>query len=237
MRDSSIGRVASVLFAPGETFASIARKPTWLLALVVLVVCGMLAVVTYVDKIDFEASIREQLADSPASLSEEDIETQAAFMGKFGKGLFYGAAAIMPWVAYPLMAVLLFLALRFLGGELGFTHSLSVVVHSNMPWALFSLLSIPIALGRAEMTTQDLEAGALLPSNLLAFVGSENAFMRSLLGSVDFFSLWTMVLLVIGFEQVAKVSRGRAAGTVVGLWLVWVVLKAGLAVLGQMFGG
>lgn len=237
MKDASISRIPSVLFSPEETFASIGRRPTWLLALIVLLLCGVAAVVSYGPKVDFETSMREQLASSNLSISAEDIETQVAFMGKFGAAMMYAAAIAMPWLAYPLMALIFFLLLRLAGGELDYKRSLSVVVHGNMPWAVASLLSIPIALGRDAITTQELEQGSLLPASLLAFQGSEDAIVRTLLGSVDFFSLWTIVLLTIGFEKVARVSRGRATGIVVGMWLVWVVIRVALAALGQMFGG
>ncbi len=237
MKDSSIGRIPAVLLSPGETFASIGRRPTWVVALIVLLLCGLAAVAAQSAKVDFESSMREELANANVPIADDEIETQIAFMGKFGQAIVYAAALIMPWVVYPLIALVLFLTLRLVGGELTYKHSLSVSVYANMPWALASLLSIPIALGRDAITTQELEQGLLLPANLLAFVSSENAIVQSLLASASFFSVWTVVLLVIGFATVARVSWGRAAGVVIGWWLAWVVMRAGFAALGQLVGG
>jgi hypothetical protein len=55
--------------------------------------------------------------------------------------------------------------------------------------------------------------------------------IRSLLGSLNFFTLWTLVLLAIGYRIVARVSIAVSAGTVFTLWLLYVAGKAGFAAL------
>jgi hypothetical protein len=45
------------------------------------------------------------------------------------------------------------------------------------------------------------------------------------------FNIWIVVLLIIGFKVVGKVSTGRAAVAALVPWLVWLGAKAGLAAL------
>ena len=58
-----------------------------------------------------------------------------------------------------------------------------------------------------------------------------NPVLHSLLQSLDAFSIWVIVLLVLGYAIAAKVSRGKAAGLVVTLWALYVLGKAGFTAL------
>jgi len=53
-------------------------------------------------------------------------------------------------------------------------------------------------------------------------------FLHAVLQSVELFSIWSLVLLVIGYAITARVSRAKAGAFVVGAWLVYVVLKSAL---------
>jgi hypothetical protein len=53
----------------------------------------------------------------------------------------------------------------------------------------------------------------------------EAAGALSPLGSIDIFSLATLLLLVLGFRKLPGLSKGAATATPVVLWLVWVVGK------------
>jgi len=51
-----------------------------------------------------------------------------------------------------------------------------------------------------------------------------------LLSKVDVFSIWVLVLFIIGFSKVTKVKTGVAAAIVLLAWLVfWVGLPVGMA--------
>ena len=55
--------------------------------------------------------------------------------------------------------------------------------------------------------------------------------LASLASSIDLFSIWCAILLVIGYSVVGKVSRGKAAGAVIGLWVLWIAIKVGWAAI------
>jgi hypothetical protein len=72
----------------------------------------------------------------------------------------------------------------------------------------------------------------LLRSNLGFLVERKAApALHSLLGSLDLFAIWTMVLLTIGYAIAARISRKAAGAIVVALWAVYILGKAGLAAL------
>jgi hypothetical protein len=59
-----------------------------------------------------------------------------------------------------------------------------------------------------------------------------NPVLFSLLSSIDLFTIWTVVLLIIGFAFVARVSKAKSAAIVISLWAVALVIKLGFAAIG-----
>jgi hypothetical protein len=57
-----------------------------------------------------------------------------------------------------------------------------------------------------------------------------SSFLRGLVASVDVFSIWLIVLTIIGFTALAgKKKKGGVQMLVIGIWIVWSVMKAGFA--------
>lgn len=227
MEESAFGRLIAVLFSPGKTFAAIARRPTWVVALIVLAV--LVAVVTYVafTKVDPDSFVemmeeqgREMPADGP---SPEAMVEMSKWIGVIG-------ALLVSPVIYLVMGLLYWVSFRLLGSDMDFVRSLSVAVHGSVPLGVAAILGIPVALARSEMSMQELQGGQYLMSNL-GFLASDEtgAVMRALLTSVDLFSIWCIVLLVIGYRIVGKVSRGAALAVTLAVWGLGVLLKVAMA--------
>jgi len=52
-----------------------------------------------------------------------------------------------------------------------------------------------------------------------------NPISFALLSSVDIFSIWYVVLLIIGFAYVSRLSRAKTAMVIVSLWIVATCFK------------
>ncbi|HBL26519.1 MAG TPA: hypothetical protein DD490_06770, partial [Acidobacteria bacterium] len=65
-----------------------------------------------------------------------------------------------------------------------------------------------------EITPEELMSGGVLTSSLRPLAPEDSPVVQSLLGSVDFFSLWSVVLLILGYRAVAKVSTQTSATVV-----------------------
>jgi hypothetical protein len=87
-------------------------------------------------------------------------------------------------------------------------------------------LTLPVILSRGEISLKEMQAGALLHSNL-GFLASEadQPVAHALLASFDLFTLWSVALFILGYEVAARVSRKIAATTVLSLWLFAVALR------------
>jgi hypothetical protein len=237
MHDSAWGRLVGVLVSPVKTFESIARRPTWGVAFVVLVVLAAASGVLAWQRVDSQQmreSTREQVAARGQALNDEQLDQAVKFTQIVG----YGCSAAMPAIAYLIAALALWGAFKVAGGEIGFPGSLAVTVHGMMPWGVAALLAVPVVLARGTVDYDQLRAGIMLASSAAALAPADASQVTlAVLSSLDVFSLWTIVLLAIGFAAAARVSRAKAAITVTVLWLLWVVVKVALAAVGDAFGG
>jgi hypothetical protein len=138
---------------------------------------------------------------------------------------------------YLIMALLFFLAFK-VAGEIDFPRAFSVTLYSLMPYVILSLITVVLLLGRDTLDAQTLQREGLLMSNL-AFLASDESSpaVIALLRSFDFFTLWVLVLMSIGFAIVAKVKTGTSAAIVFGIWFLWVIGKVGWAAITSSFGG
>ncbi len=230
MNDSSIARVVGVLFSPTRTFELIRERPTWLVALVILVLLGTAGGYLVGQKLDWEEVARGQLAQSSRQLSEDQIEQSIAITESFGPKMAVVGPLLGGPVIYLLVALLFWVLLKMLGGDFSYKASFATTVHGLMPSGVSALLSLPVIMSRGELDYEAVRSGGLLASNLGAFASEETgAAMLALLSSVDLFSIWSLILLSIGFAVVAKVSQTKAATAVVGLWVVYVLFKVGAA--------
>ena len=234
LEDSSAGRVIGALVSPVKTFRSIAERPTWGVAqavlLIISTVVGVLAN-KRIDPNDVRQSVQQRLEKSQGSATPEQVDRAMEMTAKF--------TAVTLWliplfvvVVYLVVALLFFGAFRFFGGsEITYKSSFATAVHAFMPGIVGALLTLPVILTHDHLKLKDVQ-GNLLASNLGAFAPDTlGPAVRALLSSVDFFSIWTLCLLIVGYRATAKVSTANAATVAVVLWALFVGLKVGLAAL------
>ena len=119
-----------------------------------------------------------------------------------------------------------------LGAKLEFKTSLSVAAYSILPGAISGLMTIAVILfGDVERFNPNNPA----PTNLGFFLNplETSKPLMALASSVDLFSVWTLVLLGIGYSEATgrKVKAFSVSMIYLGALLVWVLGKVGLAAI------
>lgn len=235
MEDSSFGRLFGVLFSPGKTFRAIAERPTWLVAFLVLALAAAATGFVTGQRTDQRDMIVQQIRDSGRDVPEAQLEQSIQMMEKAGP-FIYAVISLFFVVVFSLIGALLYwVAFKVQGSDFSYKSSLAVTLYSGVPAILSLLLSIPVILSRPLLTYADMKrsgGGSLLQSNL-AFLAPENApsWLTALYASLDFFSLWGLVLAIIGFRALSRKSTGTVTVTVVLIWLIFVGVRVGLAAL------
>jgi hypothetical protein len=100
---------------------------------------------------------------------------------------------------------------------------MAISTHALLPIFLARLLTLPAVFTRAPLPAGDLPG--LLPSSLAALLpASSSPLLLAVASSADLFTVWAVVLLVLGMAQVAGSSRLRSAAVVTVLWLAQIAL-------------
>jgi len=233
LTDSGAGRVLGALVAPGDTFRSLAARPTWLAPLLVAAVLVTVLTGMLTARIDMAQAIRHQLEAAGSQPSLEQIDQRVEMMKKIQPYLALFQGLVATPAVYLLGALLFWVAFKLLGSDMSYKASFATLLYGLLPLGLVqTLLAIPVIWNRASFTQDEARSGSFLASNLAAWAPEGvGAVARTLLGSVDLFSIWTIVLLVIGYRIVARVSRAAAVGVVLGIWLLAVALKVALVAI------
>lgn len=234
--DNSFHRLVGALVAPQHTFESLGRRPTWLIAWLVLVVCVALLGWAVHERTDYREVVVQTLEAGgmtdrfDAGEIDDMVEARERF-GDFGAAL----GAVVAGGIFCLIALFYWIAFRLLGSELSYKESLATFVHGSLPTVVFTLLAVPVVLSGGDLTTEQVLTRNLLASNLSVFAPEEAGLaLESLLSGLDFFALWSVVLLAIGYRVVARVSTAVAAGTVTVFFVLGLALRVGLV---WLFGG
>ena len=231
---SAMGRVFGVLFSPGETFADIARKPSWLAPIAILMVLSIGLCLVMFPKVDWHGFIRHQIEQSPrsANLPEEQIEAAATMQAKLAPALGWAAGILGVPIGALIFTVIYWGAFNvFKGAGLKFGTGFAIISHAMMPNALLTILMGIVVFLKP--------AGEVMPDKLavtsvgMFFANDAPKWLASIGSSLDLVWIWIMVLIAIGFAAAnpRKIKMGSALTVVIGMWLVWVLLKVGLSTM------
>ena len=123
-----------------------------------------------------------------------------------------------------IIAGVLQIAFRLLGGQGNFKQSFSVSVYAWMPGLIKSIITLVVILARGAVPAQDL--AIIVRSNLGFLVDMKtNPMAFAVLTSLDAFTIWILILYAIGFAYVSRLSKAKSAAIVVTLWALTVVFK------------
>lgn len=230
---SAMGRVIGVLFNPRETFADIARKPTWLLPIILSTVLGLAFAWVMNQRVDWHQFMRQQIAQSPrgAQIPPERLDSIVNQQARIAPMFAYGAGALGALLFSLWLALVYWGAFNlFAGAGARFMQAWGVTAHVMM----VGLISAPITMLVMFLKQKgDADPENLLASSAAAFLANDAPrWMKTLGNSFELFWLWTLFLLAVGFAAInpKKLPMGKALGIVIGVWLVGVLIKVGWAI-------
>jgi hypothetical protein len=240
-------RLTGTLLSPGETFADVNRKPTWIAPMIIAIATVLASTFFFQWRVnpDWDSIMRNQMKKrmerSNQSLTEEQMQQQISLGKSIAKFTPLIAAVFTP-VFYVILAGIFALGLMFIQAKTTFKKILSAVAWSSAATGIVAtIVTMASLMVRDEEGLRSIDptqSAGIVPSNLAAFLPSDtSAVIKSVAGSLDIFSIWFLILLTIGFAAIAgsrKITTGKTATVVFGFWAVYVLLKVGWA---AVFGG
>ncbi|MES2015798.1 MAG: YIP1 family protein [Pseudomonadota bacterium] len=210
--NSAMGALFAMFYEPSKTFASLeSKRHAWLpLVLVMLSTCALL--MWYFSVVDFSWMIDQM----NAGIKDAAVREKAA--GMMTRGVLQTSALVASLVMIPLVTVVMgvyfMLVAKSMGKEFGFGAGFALSAWSGVT----SLLLLPLGgmqiLLSSNHQIASSELNPLSLNQLFFHYGMDN----KLAGPLDMVSLttiWGMILMVIGFQAWAKVSRSAATAVVV----------------------
>jgi len=229
-------RLAGVYFEPKKTFQDINSKPSWIAIFVVL--AAMLAASSYVasTRVDVGAVTRKTLESLPIRMSEEQInqaveqaEAQQQRRGPVGMLFSSLVTPITVLILYLILAGIFLLTFMIAGAQLKYKKALAITIWGLSPPSIVQQILSAIVLFIKEPGTVDPTEGVIM-TNLGSLVDAKaHAVLNSIASSLDLFTIWGIALLSIGFAAISdkKLTPKKAAGGIVTLWILYVLVKAG----------
>lgn len=233
MTDNSFSRLVGVLVAPGRTFESISKRPTWAVALVALLLATTVLGWVVHQHTDYHEMTTRAMEARGREVTADQLERIVSFQERFGVYLL-GFQAVVVAVVFLLFALLYWVVFRLVGSELTFKVGLSTLLHGSVPAVVYCLLAAVVLMGQGDLTYVQVTTRDFLASNLGFLAPADGGIvLRTLLTGIDFFGLWSVVLLAIGYRITARVTSATASGVAIAMWLLGLGLRVGFTWLGQ----
>jgi len=206
-----------IYLAPSRAFARLKEKPLWLVPLVLIVVTNMVVALLSARYVDWSEQ-REKIIDSmrERNVPEDQINQRMEAIDKFQTNplMRYGApplGALFTTVIYVLFLVIIYnVCLPLLGAGGNFVRALSVVANAG-------LVAIPGAVIRVVLLLLKRSAG-VSTSLAAVFPSLKNGFLTIILGRIDPFAIWQLVLAGLGLKVIFDLKGSKSYWLVFSVW-------------------
>jgi len=194
-----------------------------------MVVCYFL-----VQKVDWAAFQRKQIESSSftSNLTQEQKDQAVERNVKFTVPITYAIGLLGPIITILILTLAYWGSFNiFKGAGLNFGTSFAITCYALVPASVGAILTIIIlALKRAG----DVAPQRLAATSLGFFISADAPKWLVALGSsLDLLWFWTLVVLAIGYAAAnpRKITTSSAYSVVIGMWVVWVLIKVGFAAI------
>ncbi|MBI3698796.1 MAG: YIP1 family protein, partial [Acidobacteria bacterium] len=138
-----------VFFSPAAAMDSLARRPRFVLPLLIVTVIGVATMVVAFQRGAVDHFMRQQLEPRLERLTPDQREQAMERMLRFAPYQMVGGTALSPTIgALVISGIFLLIANVMGGGGASFQQMLAVVSHSWLPLSVSSLIGIPILLAK-----------------------------------------------------------------------------------------
>lgn len=216
---------------PRKTFASVRKNHEWVILwiLVSVIAVGSYLPIKSIVRQDQIQKIEERLDQNPQITAEQRQQIMDRVSSQFDNPLYLLFVPVSQLVLlFVVASVLLFIGNIILGGTIGFQKILNAYA-----WTM--LLAIPAAIVTVPMVVAKGTLDVSLGLGMLT-TAETGKFVKSLLTSIEIFAIWQVWLSAVAISVLAPADTKKAFWSVAAAWLIWIIVKAGLATLGVQFG-
>lgn len=228
------GRIIGVFFSPSQTFADIARRPSWIVPMAVMILISIGLSFTLARRADWVQVSKDQIAKSKMASRQIDQlpEDQKARAFEQAATRSKIVREVRGFIGWPLLLLITsgiyFGAFKLIGGiRTNFATAFTICTFAHLPVALRELLAIPVTFLKDPAA---IDPENFLASNPAAMMGDVSGWSVVPLTALDLFGIWCVILLAIGFSAAdpKKVPLGKSFGIVLSVWFSILLFFTGL---------
>lgn len=132
----------------------------------------------------------------------------------------------------------LYLASVFLGRSSSFKDMFRLTVWAWMPYAVRGLAQTIYIWSSGQTIVNTGFAGYVIDRSVPQFIppGPGTLALAGVLGRVDIFLVWNLILLVAGLRAFTNLPRRKAISAILSIWIVLALLSVVPAIVGGLFG-
>ncbi len=233
---SQMQRLTNTFTAPSKTFEDIKRgNKSWWMPFIIYIILGFAFYGVVNAKVGMRQVSENQIKLSPkaedqmAQLTPEQREQRMKISTSITQGVFL-ATPIFVLIMGAVISLVLLGTINFgFGGRAKFGSIYAVWMYAMLPSCIKTILGIVVLY--AGTAPESFNIKNFAPTNLGAFMNplETNPGLYSLASSIDFVTIWTLVLVGIGTAMVAGVKRSSGYIASFGWWAVVVLVGAGIA--------
>jgi hypothetical protein len=233
-----VDRITGIFISPVETHASVVKKPSWLIPFIILAIMQVASFyltndIKQKDSITFIKK-NPKLSEERAELFLSRMESQGS-PGLIKTLLSYGWQIISVLLLFCILTgVFLFMGNFIMGGHSHFKYIFGVVAWSSMIQVLGKLLSTLLIYMKGTQMGVTLSFALLLP---VPPEGHFPSLLYMLFAAVDFFTIWKLIVLAIGFSLAFQISKAKSYTMVFIIYVIYAIGAIGIAMLGAKFAG
>ena len=222
---SQIERVFDTYVAPTKTFIDIRRNASWWLPFILGVIVGL----SFAYSIDRQIGF-DQVAQANVNRSAQTQERMSGLSDTQREQTLHTIATVTRITSYAYPIVVLIIALISagvlmasfnlgLGAQATYKQYLAVWFYAGLPFLIKYIVAAIAIFAGASAEQFDIQNP--VGSNIGYYLSSDvPLWLRTALSSVDVFTIWVVILLIVGCAAVARVKRSSAAFIVVGWWVL-----------------
>jgi hypothetical protein len=226
-------RIIDTFVAPSKTFTDLRRSAAWWAPWILIALTALLMAYAMGKQVGFDQISKSQIEHSkradqfdklPADQQAAQLRITskimagASYLGPFLLLLYCLIATVPLWVTFKVV----------LGAETSFGQAFATVMYGWLPGMLGAILAA-IALF-AGVNPEGFDINNPVGTNVGYYLDPETVgrFVRSAASALDVFSIWTVILIGIGFSCTSKVKRSTAIIVVAAWYLVFKLATAAL---------
>ena len=208
-------RLWGIIMEPVKTFQDICKDPRILITAAAVLAINLVLTTWFLPQIK---EITEEALKQAQTMTTEQIQATLKWTGI---AAVIGSVAVPP-LTWLVQAALLALFNQFSLGAAKFKQLFAVAFYAWIPAFLGGLIksAFMAVMGVKDAMTFSTSLALILPRSV------DSGFWYVFLSKVDFFNVWSLILLVLGGSIAMQKDSKKLTFYIFGIWLVFIILTS-----------